>query len=320
MTMRRFLFIIPVLGTSLLWAEEKPATVSDAVSETPPVVKEKGKPESSASSGESQERKGKKGEWPGSGHHGRRGLFWKDMDDAQRERLLYYHHLIIRRYDLNRNGVLEQEEMEAMKKDSRRFREERRQLILKKFDKNGDGKLDEEERKAIRVALRADIERRLKERKEGKADDDGDLPPPPPGKMGREGHFGVPEPGMEKKKEGEEKRAEGEGKDGAKEGRRKGKHGHERGRGWGPEGMIMSLGYHLMMEKFDKDKDGKLSQEERKAYDEDRRKFGKWLKGMRKKLKDQGCLEEVEKNPPPIIMAPSEPPRDVPPVADGEKE
>lgn len=317
--MRRFLFMIPVLGSSLLWAEEKPAAVSEAVPVPPSTAKENGKTVPPVAVGETQERKGQKGDRPGGGHHGRRGLFWKDMDDSQRDRLLYYHHLIIRKYDLNRNGVLDQDEMETMKKDSRRFREERRQLILKKFDKNGDSKLDEEERKAMRDALRADIAKRLKERNDGKSDDDGEMPPP--GRRGREGHFDAPEPGrVEKKKAGDASRPEAERKGRGEEDRPKGKHGHERGRGWGPEGMIMSLGHHLMMEKFDKDKDGKLSQEERKAYDEDRRKFGKWLDAMRKKLKDQGRLEEVEKNPPPIMAPSLGMPRDVPPAASGKKE
>ena len=51
---------------------------------------------------------------------------------------------VLEKYDKNKNGVLDADEKEAMKKD--------RQEALKKFDKNGDGKLDEQERAAAKEA------------------------------------------------------------------------------------------------------------------------------------------------------------------------
>lgn len=61
---------------------------------------------------------------------------------------------MLKKYDKNGDGKLDDEEKAAMKKD----REEQ----VKKYDKNGDGKLDEEERAAMRADLKKKFEGRKK--------------------------------------------------------------------------------------------------------------------------------------------------------------
>jgi len=49
---------------------------------------------------------------------------------------------LLKKYDKNGDGKLDQEERAALQKD-------RQAEMIKKYDKNGDGKIDEEERKAM---------------------------------------------------------------------------------------------------------------------------------------------------------------------------
>ena len=58
----------------------------------------------------------------------------------------------LEKYDTNKNGVIDPEEKEAMKKDRTARREER----LKKYDKNGDSKLDDTEKAAMKIEKKAD--------------------------------------------------------------------------------------------------------------------------------------------------------------------
>jgi len=57
---------------------------------------------------------------------------------------------LLAKYDANKNGVLDAEEKETIKK----ARETSRQESLQQFDKNQDGKLDKAERAAARSAKR----------------------------------------------------------------------------------------------------------------------------------------------------------------------
>lgn len=54
---------------------------------------------------------------------------------------------LLEKYDKNKNGKLDQDEREALRKD----REAER---IKRYDKNGDGKLDEKERESARSEFR----------------------------------------------------------------------------------------------------------------------------------------------------------------------
>jgi hypothetical protein len=54
---------------------------------------------------------------------------------------------MLKKYDKNSNGKIDEEEREAMRKD-------REAEAIKKFDKNGDGKLDNSEREAARAERR----------------------------------------------------------------------------------------------------------------------------------------------------------------------
>ena len=54
---------------------------------------------------------------------------------------------LLEKYDKNKNGKLDQDEREALRKDRVAER-------TKRFDKNGDGKIDEKEQQAMRDELR----------------------------------------------------------------------------------------------------------------------------------------------------------------------
>ena len=54
---------------------------------------------------------------------------------------------LLQQYDKNKNGKLDQDEREALRKDREADR-------IKRFDKNGDGKLDEQERQAASSEFR----------------------------------------------------------------------------------------------------------------------------------------------------------------------
>lgn len=55
---------------------------------------------------------------------------------------------IMEKYDKNKDGKLDEEEREAVRKDRQAER-------IKRFDKNGDGKLDEQEEAAARKEFRS---------------------------------------------------------------------------------------------------------------------------------------------------------------------
>ena len=72
-------------------------------------------------------------------------------------------------FDINEDGVIDEEERQLMKEARKQKREERRA----QWDTNGDGEIDEEEREAAREAQRARREERRLE-KFNAADTDGD--------------------------------------------------------------------------------------------------------------------------------------------------
>lgn len=197
--------------------------------------------------------------------HRKGGRFMPEIGEKERIRLMYFRHLIMDKYDVNRNGKLDESEKEALRKDDQRFGQERKAKILKKFDKDGDGKLNEEERAAMKKEFKGEMEKRLKKDKEEKEKEDDMRPPMPPPRHGR----------PPAATEGEGGKQAHPGKD------RQGKNPHAL-----PMGMLMAHGYHLMMERFDKDRDGRLSDEELKEMRADREKFLNTFKEKKKKWEE----------------------------------
>lgn len=58
---------------------------------------------------------------------------------------------MLKKYDKNGDGQLDEAEKAAMQEDRRKERDQER---LKRYDKNGDGKLDDAEREAMREDLK----------------------------------------------------------------------------------------------------------------------------------------------------------------------
>ena len=65
---------------------------------------------------------------------------------------------MLKNYDKNGNGKLEQEEIVLMQKD-------RQDELLKKYDKNANGKMDDDEREAYRGDMRKQREEMLNKRR-----------------------------------------------------------------------------------------------------------------------------------------------------------
>ena len=77
---------------------------------------------------------------------------------------------LLKKFDKNGDGQLDETEKAAAREDAKKRREEER---LKKYDKNGDGKLDDTEKEAMREDLKKRAEEGLKKR-EGRAEGKGD--------------------------------------------------------------------------------------------------------------------------------------------------
>jgi Ca2+-binding EF-hand superfamily protein len=89
---------------------------------------------------------------------------------------------IIKRYDTNKDGKLDEAEVAAVKEqmlmagqEKREERHERVQEWIKEFDKNGDGKLDEAEKAVMETTVRARMEKRPLAMKRLDTDGDGKL-------------------------------------------------------------------------------------------------------------------------------------------------
>ncbi len=164
--------------------------------------------------------------------------------------------MMLRRFDTNKDGKLDEAEKDAMKQyqaegqgrrergEQTRFTPEQRQEMIKKFDKDGDGKLNAEERKAMME------ERRKKMQAEGQGRRE----------RGEQPRF-TPEQRQEMIKKFDK---DGDGKLNAEErkaamqARRQ-----ERPRAINPQKR------EDMIKKYDLDGDGKLSREERQKMHED---------------------------------------------------
>ncbi|MBW8780776.1 MAG: EF-hand domain-containing protein [Verrucomicrobia bacterium] len=93
---------------------------------------------------------------------------------------------ILKRYDKNGDGKLDENEVtaamdenrqaaDALRGKARERLKERQQAWVKEFDKNGDGKLDAAERAAMEQAVRARLEKNPHQLKRFDTDGDGKL-------------------------------------------------------------------------------------------------------------------------------------------------
>lgn len=93
---------------------------------------------------------------------------------------------IIKRYDTNKDGKLDEAEIAAVKEQmlvaGQEKREENRERVrerqaewLKEFDKNGDGKLDDAEKLVMETTLRARMEKNPRMLKRLDTDGDGKI-------------------------------------------------------------------------------------------------------------------------------------------------
>ena len=79
---------------------------------------------------------------------------------------------MIKKYDKNGDGTLDETERNAMRDEQKKKRDAER---LKKYDKNGDGQLDDAEKEAMRDDLK-----KMRETRIGTKDKPGEHPPTPP--------------------------------------------------------------------------------------------------------------------------------------------
>ncbi len=84
---------------------------------------------------------------------------------------------MLKKYDKNGDGQLDETEKAAAQEERRKEREQER---LKKYDKNGDGKLDETEKEAMREDLKKRAQEAGARRKGPGAPGAGTTPPTPP--------------------------------------------------------------------------------------------------------------------------------------------
>ena len=82
---------------------------------------------------------------------------------------------ILEQFDLNEDGVIDEEERQAAKEARRAARAERRAEHIAEFDTDGDGELSDEEREAAREARRAALQAKREEKFAEIAGEDGSL-------------------------------------------------------------------------------------------------------------------------------------------------
>ena len=82
---------------------------------------------------------------------------------------------ILEQFDLNEDGVIDEEERQAAKEARRAARAERRAEHIAEFDTDGDGELSDEEKEAAREARRAALQAKREEKFAEIAGEDGSL-------------------------------------------------------------------------------------------------------------------------------------------------
>lgn len=200
--------------------------------------------------------------------------------------------LVMEKYDKDKDGKISEEEIIVIKEDMKKERETRRAEMLKKFDKDGDGKLSKEERQAMREEwekAHPDIVKKMEERRAEmmkKFDKDGDGKLSPEEREARHDAIDADRP----------HRPGHEGKGPHK----KGKHGMDH------RGAIAGAGMTLLMQKYDTDKDGVLSESEDAAMKADAKKAFEEKKAARKA--DKADKPDMDDDMPPPPAPPEEAP------------
>ena len=82
---------------------------------------------------------------------------------------------ILEQFDLNEDGVIDEEERQAAKEARRAARAERRAEHIAEFDTDADGELSDEEKEAAREARRAALQAKREEKFAEIAGEDGSL-------------------------------------------------------------------------------------------------------------------------------------------------
>ena len=227
-------------------------------------------------------------------------------------RLLYFNHLIMERYDENKNGKLDEAELQVLKKDAESYKEKRKQELIARFDENKNGILEKEEMQKAQETLRAEMRVRLSRLRahSDRSPEDRPLGPGLPEEAPREKGSSCSETEKAPCLEGGR-----EGKKGFEKGPRAGGFpGQGGGRlphfiEWQPKEVVMVfniVGHELVREKFDLDKDGKLSEEERAQMAAHKHEFFEFLRKDREKRRQQRAQKEAQKEVSPSQSLPKE--------------
>ena len=211
-----------------------------------------------------------------------------DSPDAAEGRQIHRQRLI-NRFDVNKDGKLDEQETEAMQKfiaernkngkptpdrhpaARQRPQKAERDELLKKYDKDQDGKLSDEERRAMREEMGRGAHR--KGEQQGR-----------PQRPDREELLKKYDKDQDGKLSDEERRAMRE-----EMGRGAHRKGEQQGRPQRPD-------REELLKKYDKDQDGKLSDEERRAMREEmgRGAHGPRPEGARKRRPHAAPAKEAE--------------------------
>lgn len=208
--------------------------------------------------------------------------------------MLIGHRLLLEKYDTDGDGKLSDDERKAVQEDAKKLHDAKKAEILAKFDKDGDGKLSDDERKAMREDWsknHPEITEKMKEKRQQqlrqhreemikKFDTDGD------GKLSDDERNAM----RESMKKDHPNGHKGQGPKGKRGQRSERPDGGPRGesphKGAGQPipgaGILIES---LVVAKYDKDGDGKLSEEETAVLIED-------AKAARQQKRDNAPAEQ----------------------------
>lgn len=210
--------------------------------------------------------------------------------------MLIGHRLLLEKYDTDGDGKLSDDERKAVQEDAKKMHEAKKAEILAKFDTDGDGKLSDDERKAMREDWsknHPEVTEKMKEKRQQqlrqhredmikKFDTDGD------GKLSDDERKAMRESMQKDRPKGQGQGANGQrGPRGPRserpEGGPRGESPHK-GAGQPIPGAGILI-ESLVVAKYDKDGDGKLSEEEIAVLVED-------AKAARQQKRDKAPAEQ----------------------------